>query len=85
MFGNSARRGRPVEARPPVPNSNFVSEENSGSPQQTQVNMPSRFSKLSVLIPGALRPMLARDLVLLRRELFAPFGIALVNALFHGC
>src|SRR5262245_979717 len=31
----------------PVPESNLVSEENSGAPQQTQLNMPARFSLLS--------------------------------------
>src|SRR5262245_11463532 len=31
----------------PVPESNFVSDANSGAPQHTHLNMPSRFSRLS--------------------------------------
>src|SRR5262245_10350381 len=36
----------------PVPDSNFISEVNSGSPQPAQTNTPARFSAFSGLVPG---------------------------------
>ncbi|MNC88835.1 hypothetical protein D3C83_46990 [compost metagenome] len=36
----------------PVPDSNFISEVNSGSPQPAQAKMPGRFSSLSGLEPA---------------------------------
>src|ERR1051325_5144404 len=40
----------------PVPDSNFISDVKSGSPQPAQAKMPGRFSSLSGLVPARSVP-----------------------------
>ena len=63
----------------PVPDSNFVDEENSSAPHPAQ-----RYDAVALLVNVAagerpLGSLLAQHVVLLRRQLLAPLGLGLLD------
>src|SRR5262245_21347349 len=61
----------------PVPESNFVSDANSGAPQHTHLNMPSRFSRLSACENAGSVPCWRVTRYLLGREQLSPLLVGL--------
>ena len=61
----------------PVPESNLVSEENSGAPQHMQLNMPGALFVVERIGEGALGAVLPGDMILFGSELLAPLLVGL--------
>ena len=60
----------------PVPDSNFVSDEKSGSPQHTHAYVPSSWQSQYSPVKARSVPACRVDFVLLGREALAPLGLA---------
>jgi hypothetical protein len=85
MFGHGVGPDGLVETRPAGAGLEFRPGRKQRLAAADAGEEPYALLKIERTRTGSLGPMLARNFILLRRQLLSPLGIALFNAPFHGC